>query len=56
MSSLPDNLQGLRVVDLKELLTKRGLSASGRKAELIARLEEVRELHVLLPQDSVCHG
>jgi len=37
---LPDNLAGLKVSELKKLLTDRGLSAVGTKAKLIARLEE----------------
>lgn len=38
--ALPEDLSKLRVVDLKEELTKRNLPTKGKKDELIARLQE----------------
>lgn len=38
--ALPEDLTKLRVVDLKEELTKRNLPTKGKKDELIARLQE----------------
>jgi len=35
---IPGNLDALRIVDLKNLLSDRGLTTSGNKAELVARL------------------
>ncbi|KAL1929933.1 hypothetical protein VTP01DRAFT_1087 [Rhizomucor pusillus] len=37
---LPDDLSKLRVVDLREELTKRNLPTKGKKDELVARLQE----------------
>lgn len=37
---LPENLSTLRVVDLKEELSKRNLPLKGKKDELIARLQQ----------------
>lgn len=37
---LPENLDALRMVELKQLLSDRNLTQSGAKAELIARLRE----------------
>lgn len=39
----PDSLSKLRVVDLREHLSNRGLSTSGLKAELVERLREALE-------------
>ncbi|GFX81728.1 hypothetical protein TNCV_317321 [Trichonephila clavipes] len=36
----PDALNKLRVIDLKEHLSSRGLSTSGLKADLVKRLRE----------------
>ena len=37
---MPEDFAALRVVDLKEECKKRNLVVGGKKAELIARLEE----------------
>ena len=42
----------LRVVDLKEELEARGLSKSGKKDELIARLVSFLEVNTLIYQDN----
>lgn len=39
-SELREKLSALRVVDLKEELGQRDLASTGRKADLVARLEE----------------
>lgn len=39
----PNSVSKLRVVDLREHLSKRGLSTSGLKAELVKRLKEALE-------------
>ncbi|CAE8721858.1 unnamed protein product [Polarella glacialis] len=40
LEKLPTNLEDLRVVDLKQLLSDRGLSTGGPKAALIERLQQ----------------
>lgn len=41
MAELTKDFLGMKVVELKEELSKRGLTTSGNKSVLIARLSEV---------------
>ena len=46
-----DDFNSLTVVELKQLLRERGLSVSGKKSELISRLEEPKEEFIVIDEE-----
>ena len=45
------DLNSLTVIELKQLLREQGLSVSGRKSELISRLEEHKEEFIVIDEE-----
>ena len=46
-----DDFNSLTVVELKQLLREQGLSVSGKKSELISRLEESKEEFIVIDEE-----
>jgi len=46
-----DDFNSLTVVELKQLLREQGLSVSGKKSELISRLEESKEEFIVIDKE-----